>query len=98
MSRRHELKIFSKKSYKIKYSLVLALKTEQSMIAFNLTQDSKIIAYSTEDQRLHLMNIYTEEVYQVHEEFQIGHERLHLKFTQIEFLSERNEYYIVAGS
>jgi len=49
-----------------------------------------VLVYSTEDQHLRIVNIYTEELYQVVE---VGQ-----KVTHLQFLSERNEYFIVTGA
>lgn len=90
MSAQLELKLWSRKSYKIKFSLILNLTADESLIAFNISHDAKILVYSTEDYKLRIVNIYTEEVYQI--------VSIQQKITHIEFLSDRNEYFLVTGS
>lgn len=74
----------------MKFSLILALSQQESLIAFNVSSDAKVLVYSTEDQQLRIVNIYTEELYQA---VAIGQ-----KVTHLRFLSDRNEYFVVTGA
>lgn len=47
MSNQLELKLYSRKSYKVKFSLILNLTEEEALISFNVSRDAKILVYST---------------------------------------------------
>ena len=82
----YEIKVFSMKNFKMKYSFMLSVESKIESIAVN----DKVLAYSNEKGEIVLKNVFTDETFQVI----TNYENFPAKVDHLCFLPKVSEYFL----